>query len=79
MAGMRRANLQTPLGKHKVEVHSGNEFQVKCVILAYENEIAARKAQEAAWIYTKNPTMNNRNECISMIGDFASFLALCRL
>ena len=79
MAGLRRGNLRTPLGKHKNEIHNGSEFQVKCVILGYESDISARKALEAAWIYTKNPIMNNRNECVSMAGDLASFLTLCRL
>ena len=78
VAGMKRANLRTPLGKHRAEAHNGSEFQIKCTILANESEISTRKALEAAWIYTKNPSMNNKNECVSMTGDFASFLSLCR-
>ena len=77
MAGKRKGNLGTPLGKHKMEAHSGEDFEVKCTILSYETEISARKALEAAWIYTKNPAMNSRNECVSIAGDLISLLSLC--
>ena len=77
LAGKRRGNVGSPLGKHKVEVHNGEEFEVKCKILEYETEIAARKALEAAWIYRKGPTMNARNECISIASDLLSLVSLC--
>ncbi|EYB90286.1 hypothetical protein Y032_0222g2646 [Ancylostoma ceylanicum] len=58
MATKRRGNLTSPLGRHKVEAHGGNDFDIKCKILAYEDDISARKALEAAWIFTRNPGMN---------------------
>ncbi|EYC26999.1 hypothetical protein Y032_0009g466 [Ancylostoma ceylanicum] len=79
MATKRRGNLTSPLGRHKVEVHNGNDFDVRCEILALESEISARKALEAAWIFTKNPGMNNRNECLSLTSDLLPFLSLCEL
>ncbi|EYC23688.1 hypothetical protein Y032_0015g2785 [Ancylostoma ceylanicum] len=66
MAMKRRGNVTSPLGRHRVETHSGNDFNVKCIILAFENDIAERKVLEAAWISTRNPGMNNRNECLSI-------------
>ena len=77
MANKRKGNVGSPLGKHKIEVHHGDEFDVKCVILGYETDIAARKALEAAWIQIKNPPMNGRNECVSIASDLLSFLSLC--
>ncbi|EYB98371.1 hypothetical protein Y032_0131g1582 [Ancylostoma ceylanicum] len=47
MATKRRGNVTSPLGRHRVETHSGNDFNVKCRILAFENDIAERKALEA--------------------------------
>ena len=60
-----------------MEEHRDEDFEVKCRILGYETDIAARKALEAAWIYTKDPTMNARNECVSIAGDLLSLLSLC--
>ena len=76
MAGKKRGNIRTPLGKHRMEAHDSDDFDVKCTILGHEVEISARKALEVAWIYTKNPTMNSRNECISITSDLISFLSL---
>ncbi|XGW24810.1 hypothetical protein V3C99_006346, partial [Haemonchus contortus] len=47
LAGKRRGSLLTPLGKHRLEDHQGEDFDIKCKILAYENEIGARKILEA--------------------------------
>ena len=77
LTGKRRENVGTPLGKHKMEEHCDEDFEVKCRILGYETDIAARKALEAAWIYTKDPTMNSRNECVSIASDLLSLLSLC--
>ena len=77
LTGKRKGNLMTPLGKHRSEVHSGNDFDVKCVILAHEPEISARKALEAAFIRSRSPTMNNKNECLSVIDDLVPFISLC--
>ena len=68
-----------PLGKHKREDHSGNDFDVACRILAYEPDISARKALEAFWISVRNPRMNNRNEHISITSDLMPFVPLCEL
>ncbi|EYB88719.1 hypothetical protein Y032_0242g3412 [Ancylostoma ceylanicum] len=79
LATKRRGNLTSPLGRHKNEVHSGSDFNVRCSILAIESEISARKALEAAWILTRNPGMNNKNECLSLTSDLLPFLSLCEL
>ena len=79
LAGKRRGNISTPLGRHKVEVHHDSDYEVKCVILAHETEIVARKALEAAWICSRDPPMNNRNECPSMTNELLPFLSLCEL
>ena len=79
LTGKTKGNLMTPLGKHRAEVHNGNDFDVKCVILAHELEISARKALEAAFIRTKSPLMNNKNECLSITGDLVPFISLCEL
>ncbi|KAK6744988.1 hypothetical protein RB195_011600 [Necator americanus] len=62
LAGKRRGSSMTPLGSHKNDKHDGNEFEVKCTILAHEKEISARKALEAFWISITNLFMNNKNE-----------------
>ena len=79
MASKRRRSLISPLGKHRVEAHGGNDFEVKCTILSHEREISARKALEAFWISAKNPTMNNKNECLSITSDFLPYISLCEL
>ncbi|XGW07168.1 hypothetical protein V3C99_017015 [Haemonchus contortus] len=79
LAGKRRGSLFTPLGKHRQEVHEGNDFDIKCKILAYENEIGARKILEALHIRERNPELNNRNECIAITGEFLPFIPLCGL
>ncbi|EYC21311.1 hypothetical protein Y032_0019g3745 [Ancylostoma ceylanicum] len=79
LASKRRESLIKPLGKHRHEDHSGNDFDVACTILAHEPEISARKALEAFWISARNPRMNNRNEHISITSDLMPFLPLCEL
>ena len=79
LASKRRGNLLTPLGRHKNEVHAGNDFDIKCTILAYEKETSARKTLEAFWIRSRNPAMNNKNECLSITDEFMPFLSLCGL
>ena len=79
LAGKRRGTITTPLGKHKREVHDGNEFDVKCTILACEREISARKVLEAAFISAEKPNINNKNECISITSDLIPFISLCEL
>ncbi|EYC21254.1 hypothetical protein Y032_0020g81 [Ancylostoma ceylanicum] len=79
MATKRRGNLTSPLGRHKIEAHGGNDFDIKCKILAFEDDISARKALEAAWIFTRNPGMNSKNECLSITTDLLPFLSLCGL
>ena len=59
-----------------MEAYSGEDFEVKCTILSCETEISARKALEAAWIYSKNPAMNSKNECVSTASDLISLLSL---
>ena len=79
LASKRKGNAVSALGKHKLEAHSGNDFDVKCTILAHETEITARKVLEAAWILTRNPSMNNKNECVSVTSDLLPLVSLCEL
>ena len=79
LASKRRESLVKPLGKHRHDDHTGNDYDVACTILAHEPEISARKALEAFWISARNPRMNNRNEHISITSDFMPFLPLCEL
>ena len=79
LAGKRLGNTRTPLGKHMTEEHGGNDFDVKCSILACETEIFARKVLEAFWISARNPSMNNRNECLSITNDLLPFAPHCEL
>uniref|UniRef100_A0A7I4YDH9 Reverse transcriptase domain-containing protein n=1 Tax=Haemonchus contortus TaxID=6289 RepID=A0A7I4YDH9_HAECO len=79
LAGKRRGSILTPLGKHRVEAHQGNDFDIKCKILAYENEIGAIKILEALHIRERNPELNNRNECIAITGKFLPFIPYCGL
>ena len=79
MASKRRRSLVSPLGKHRNEDHSGDDFDVKCTILAFETDISARKTLEAAWILTRNPAMNSRNEHLSITSDLMPFVGLCEL
>ncbi|KAK6748873.1 hypothetical protein RB195_001474 [Necator americanus] len=58
LAGKRRRSSMTPLERHKNDKHDGNEFEIKCTILAHEKEISARKTLEAFWISVRNPSMN---------------------
>uniref|UniRef100_A0A7I4Z1V2 RecQ_Zn_bind domain-containing protein n=1 Tax=Haemonchus contortus TaxID=6289 RepID=A0A7I4Z1V2_HAECO len=50
LAGKRRGSLLTPFGRHRLEEHQGRDFDIKCKILAYENEIGARKILETLYI-----------------------------
>ncbi|VDO83674.1 unnamed protein product [Heligmosomoides polygyrus] len=79
LAGKRRQSLVTPLGKHRREAHFGADFDVRCTVLYHEDEIGIRKALEVFWIHERNPSMNNRNECISITSEFLPFIPLCEL
>ena len=79
LAAKRRQSLVSPLGRHRSEIHAGNDFDVQCTILAHEEEIGARKVLEAFWIRRRNPIMNNRNECLSITDEFLPFIPLCEL
>ncbi|XGW34592.1 hypothetical protein V3C99_018497 [Haemonchus contortus] len=79
LAGKRRGSLLTPLGRHRLEGHQGNDFDIECKILAYENEIGARKILEALHIRTKNPGLNNRNECLTITSELLPFIPFCGL
>ncbi|XGW33958.1 hypothetical protein V3C99_018027 [Haemonchus contortus] len=79
LAGKRRGSLLTPLGKHRLEDHQGEDFDIKCKILAYENEIGARKILEALYIRERNPKLNNRSECIAITSELLPFIPFCGL
>uniref|UniRef100_A0A7I4YIV6 Mucin-22-like n=1 Tax=Haemonchus contortus TaxID=6289 RepID=A0A7I4YIV6_HAECO len=79
LASMRRGSLMTALGRHKIEEHNGNSFEIKCTILAQETEISARKALEAFWIFQRSPKMNGRDECPSITNDLLPYIPHCDL
>lgn len=79
MASKRRRSLISPLGKHREDEHNGSDFDISCIILAVEHDISARKTLEASWILARSPTMNSRNEQLSVTSDLMPFLGLCEL
>ncbi|XGW05094.1 hypothetical protein V3C99_015904 [Haemonchus contortus] len=79
LAGKRRGSPFTPLGRHRLEGHHGKDFDIKCKILAYEDEIGARKMLEALYIRERNPKLNNRNECIAITSELLPFVPFCGL
>ena len=79
LSAKTRMRRTAPLGRHRQENHNGEDFDVTCRVLAVEPEISARKALEAFWISTRNPSMNNRNECLSITNEFLPFVPLCGL
>ena len=79
LAGKRRSSGVTPLGRHRRDAHGGDDYEIKCTILAHEREIAARKILEAFWISSRNPALNNKNECLSVTNEFMPFMELCNL
>ena len=79
LAGKRRESLIMPLGRHRREDHSGNDFATACTILAHEPEISARKTLEAFWISVRIPRMNNRNEHLSITSELMPFIPLCEI
>ena len=79
LASKRRGSLVSAVGKHRQEGHNGNDFDLMCTILIHETDITARKALEGFWISARNPSMNNRNECVSVTNDFLPFVSLCEL
>ena len=79
LANKRRISLNSPLGKHRHEVHGDKDYEVKCLILACETDTSARKTLEAFWISQRNPIMNNRKECLTITNDLMPFIALCEL
>ena len=79
LASKRRRSLISPLGKHRSEDHSDNDFDIKCTILTYEDAISARKTLEAAFIFARKPKMNGKNEQLSITSDLMPFLPSCRL
>ena len=78
MTDKRRKTQLSPLGRHRIETHGGDDFDIRCKILTYEKETSARKALEAFWT-VKNPAINNKNECLSMTSDFLPFVSSCDL
>lgn len=49
------------------------------MILVADEEISARKASKAFWIFVKRAAMNNRNECVSVSSDLLGFVSLREL
>ena len=69
--GKRKARQGTPLGTHRIQKHSGDDFDIKVAILARDTKTPTRKLLEAFWINAKNPTMNSREECPEITRDLA--------
>ena len=66
----------TPLGTHRIQKHSGEDFEIEVTILAQEPKTSARKTLEAFWINSKNPKMNRKEECLVITRDLAPYLQL---
>ena len=79
LASKRRASMASPLGKHRKVDHNGNDYNIRCIILGYESRIAARKALEAAYILSREPKLNEKNEQLSITSDLMPFLSYCHL
>ena len=54
LTGKRKQSMMSPLGKHRKVEHEGTDYDIRCTILAYESQIAARKALEASFILTRD-------------------------
>ncbi|EYC38680.1 hypothetical protein Y032_0702g1661 [Ancylostoma ceylanicum] len=63
------------LGRHRAQAHNGIDSDVQVTILAGESETSARKTLEEFWIYSKNPKMNRREECHTIISELLPYLA----
>ncbi|EYC04498.1 hypothetical protein Y032_0087g2047 [Ancylostoma ceylanicum] len=79
LEGKRSLRKSTPLGAHRVNNHSNNDFEVQVTILAQETDIATRKTMEAFWIRSRCPQMNRKDECLAITNELASYLDLCQL
>ena len=79
LASKRRRSAISPLGKHRQDEHNGTDFDISTTILAIEHDISARKTLEVLWIHTRTPSMNSRNEQLSVTSDLMPFLGLCEL
>ena len=75
LASKKRGSAVSPVGKHRAD-HGGNDFCVKCTILAHESKIAARKALEASFILSRQPKMNGKNEHIYHQQSYAVHIVL---
>ncbi|EYC01216.1 hypothetical protein Y032_0109g124 [Ancylostoma ceylanicum] len=78
LASKSGGSLISPLGKHSINAHCGNDIIVKCTILTWEAEISARKALEAFCSTVENSEMNNKNECLSKSSGFFSVCNVMR-
>ena len=74
--GKTKNKSNTPLGTHRAQKHNGVDFEINVTILAQEPKISARKILEAFWIKSKNPKMNNRDECLQITHDLARYIRL---
>ncbi|VDP44783.1 unnamed protein product [Heligmosomoides polygyrus] len=75
--GLRKGNVRTPWGEHRVRCHAGAMLQVSVSILARESDISARKTLEALWITARNPQVNRKEECLAVTQELAPFVELC--
>ena len=74
--GKRRSKGNTPLGTHRMQKHSGGDFDIKVTILAQDAKTSTRKILEAFWINAKNPQMNRREECLEITRDLAAYMGV---
>ncbi|EYC11690.1 hypothetical protein Y032_0050g2046 [Ancylostoma ceylanicum] len=75
--GLFKSKACTPLGAHRSQRHENAPIKTAVTILAYEPEILAGKTFEAFWISARNPKMNRKEECISVINELAPYQVLC--
>lgn len=74
--GKEKLRASTALGYHRLHCHEGEDFEVKVEILGHEVQTSARKALEAFWIYSRDPKVNRKGECLYITRELKPYLRL---
>ena len=73
--GKAKLRLSTALGAHRIQAHSGADFEIEVKILAYEPKTSGRKMLEALWIHAKNPQISRKEECLAVTRELTPYLS----
>ncbi|VDP02493.1 unnamed protein product [Heligmosomoides polygyrus] len=74
--GKEKLRASTALGYHRINSHGGEDFGVEVRILGHEVQISVRKALEAFWIYSRDPKVNRKGECLYITRELRPYLSL---